>query len=322
MVELCVSLQKPHMILAVGGSQRRIMGYKSCDLDGRPFTILQGPKTDLKIQECAMMNTQTSGISSDFFLVLYDAALQPHDMAVSCSLHPDVNGHSCCCLTLQLSGAVCLQDVFLETSCAWALTASEWPYFVSVINNQFICEFGLSGSDIVGQTLHRIKPLHTESTVWRRLLKMASEGRRVQDSALTRSHFGIEKLTALTCTPVVDASGSKVEFVMVRFSPGADPSAASAGPADPPPLFAPSGSAAASPPTAAKRRGAPRVGRPTAPAPDVIDDAYVKRIQRRLRIAERRAAAGDNPADALACAAAAPPPPGSLAAPPGVDWLP
>ena len=326
-MELCVTYEIPHVIVSVGGSHRRFLGYRQCELDGRVFDILKGPKSDFTLQECAILNAQNNGTCCDFFMVLYDASRQPHCMAVSCSPHSDVNGRSCCCLMLHPSAVIGLHNVFEETTSAWALTSSEWPFFVSVVNTVFVNEFGLSGSEIVGQTLHRIKPHHTESTVWRKLLKMASEGRRAEDTAITRNSLGVEKLTLLTCHPVVDASNTKVEYVMVRFSPEPAAAGASKSPADPHPHapHAPHAelTAAASGP-ADRRRGAPRVGRPTAPAPRVIDDAYVKRIQRRLRIAERRnaadpaAAADDAPTDAggqhcellpEGFLAAAPPPP-------------
>ena len=111
------------------------------------------------MQYTAVMNASRSRIITNTF---YDAEGGQFPFSVSCSPHLDSYGHCGVSLSLKLSAAIELHEVFRDSLTAWELVASEWPYFVSAASEAFTSEFGYSSSELIGQTLFQIKPDHMD----------------------------------------------------------------------------------------------------------------------------------------------------------------
>jgi hypothetical protein len=320
---MLVSIEFPHRILALD-EESCLLGYSLQSLVGQSIQLLEGHHTDSHMLHDAIATAGVHG-SREFQVALYDIGGRCKNMHASCiPQYGEFGTCSCCRLVLGLSPAILLSSVFEERSCAFALVSAEWPHFVETINDLFIAQFGLSAQEIVGQNLHRIKPIHTESTPWRALLTAASQGHRSHHQVAACLASGDEAQIELMGIPVVREPNASVDHILVLLSEPLNPPRTSSHPSpvvpSPPPQ--PTFSASSSPPAAfepsrraaefASAGAAPhppphhsaqspmarnpvpppsRAASAAAPAAVVLDDAYVRRVRRRHLTAERRAAA-------------------------------
>jgi hypothetical protein len=308
---ILVSTDPPHIILAVESSHLEFFGICPHELVGQTLQNFEGPLTDSDLLHNAISTTASHYQQSDFSVVLYDRERKPKNMAVSCAPHVRNSGHqNCCLLSLEYSPAITLGEVFEETARAWALIQVEWPHFVDIVNSHFSLQFGFSGSDIIGQNLHRIRPPHSHSTAWRQLLLNASHGIRSHAATTLLTSSGAEIDCDINCIPVVNPPSRAVAHILVLFSPPlrlecATPSASACIGNAASSTSAPGGgensaqrrrSSLAAGTVAAAASGTDVVA--AAAAPVIVDDAYVRRVRRRHITAARRAAAREGVAAA------------------------
>jgi hypothetical protein len=357
-------------ILNVESSCIDILGYRPIDLHGQPFAVFAGPRTDLSNLTYALGGGSIG--DTDLHLILYSAESKPYWIRVAFTACTSREGQHCSLLRLESSPMMLLEQVFEETSEAWALISSEWPFPVSTGNRQFVSDFGLPGTEHLGQTLECLQPYQdTESSTMMQLFESASMGTISQVNARVRFASGMEGCTTITCLPVASgARNADIDYIMVRFKyeqlqrpagnevldlPSSEPDfrctngapvlesisgralsgkatpahglahhdnaealALAPGPPSPRSIhdnlrYAAQPAASAFPVLMSAshnityiqeslyQHGPPpivRLGRPIAPPPRLIDEAYIKRLQRRLRLAARRAAATDGRATA------------------------
>ena len=301
MLGLVVCVEQPNLVRSAICNQQHFLGHSPQNLIGQPLSILEGSKTDLAIQYSAIMNAAYTKKTTNFFNILYDAEGMPMPFTISCSPHCDAFENFDVCLALESSAAIELHQIVCESLTAWALVAPEWPYFISAVSDTFNREFGYSGSEWTGQTLFRIKPDHTDSNAWQLLLGQAACGKPAQDTITTKCASGTERPMLLICMPVLDADRARIAQIHLHLSPLVAyflPST-TAPQAFPATLLNESPLVSSQRSNAIMHRGiAPRIGRPVAPAPLVINDTYIKRVQRRHRTAARRSAAAAKSAQA------------------------
>jgi hypothetical protein len=222
---LHIGIELPFTILNVESNLPTLLGYFPHHLRSKSLKMLQGPKTEIELLHNSIKRAIDSDAVSRFQVLLYESSGCCRNIQVSCSridrevFSVDMSGlgfETCCSLSLETPAAIVLDEVYQDSSCAWALISAEWPHCIQMVNEKFTGKFGYTAVEAAGLTLFELKPNSSDPAVWHSLLWSACEGQRVQESTTCRTKYGQERLELLSFVPVMAVPNGAIEHIMLQ----------------------------------------------------------------------------------------------------------
>ena len=217
---ILIAVDQAHAILAVETSLEMLLGECPMDLIGVSLCSFEGALTDSELLHSAMFEAAQRNQPSEFFIQLYHRDGQIENAIISCSQHFEYSSSAKCCLViLQPTSSITLLDALQDTTSAWALTQTEWPYFVDMVSSHFTATFNIPSSEVIGKDLRILIPPQHPTDQWRQLLAAAAAGQPARTVLRARVACGCHADFDASCLPVVSPPSPAVRHLRVAFAP-------------------------------------------------------------------------------------------------------
>ena len=277
-----VAAQEPHLILSVECSLESLLGHVPHELVGQSINALKGSDTDVELLRF-LIPTNTEIHSR---VMLYEKNGKPRMMDVSCEpLYSPSNKTQCCLMSLRYSTAITMSEALSMIDCPCVLI-SDLPHRVELANQMDFHEIEGNAVDLVDKSAMFVKPSETLDSTWQSMITAAFQGSRTHHKEATRTSDGRAVWLEMIFVPVVNLPNQRPGHVLIRYLlvPREDLEVERNRTATPCNLpTTPLASATAEPNLRPVRQDWR-----TARTPLIMDEAYVRRLRRRLVAAARR----------------------------------